>query len=43
VLDLKGEPYPVMMGMSVQEFAHSEYLNGRVRLSHSQWYDAETS
>jgi hypothetical protein len=43
VLDLKGEPYTVMTGMSVQEFAHSEYLEGRVSFSYSQWYHADPS
>ena len=41
VLDLQGKPYSVMSGMSVQEFAHSEYLKGRVRFSYSQWYHAD--
>ena len=36
VFDLKGKPYSVMTGMSVQEFARSEYLKGRVRLAYSQ-------
>jgi len=43
VLDLQGKPYSVMTGMSVQEFAHSEYLKGGVRFSYSQWYHADLS
>jgi hypothetical protein len=43
VLDLKREPYSVMTGMSVQEFAHSEYLQGRVRLAYSQRCYADLS
>jgi len=43
MLDLRGEPYSVMTGMSVQEFAHSEYLQGRVRFAYSQWHHVDLS